>query len=150
MTTLFIDADACPVKAEAERVATRLGVPMVLVCNGGLRPSANPLVTLKIVEKGPDMADKWIAEQCGPGNVVVTSDLVLADRCLKEGARVVGHDGEVLTPANIGARLAARDLMADLRAANPFMQGGGGAFSRADRVRFLQALDRELGAALRG
>ncbi|MFC3168835.1 MULTISPECIES: YaiI/YqxD family protein [Paracoccus] len=150
MTRLFIDADACPVKAEAERVATRLQVPMVLVCNGGLRPSGNPLVTLKIVAEGPDEADKWIADQCGPGDVVVTGDLPLADRCLKAGARVLTHDGEVLSLANIGPRLATRDLMADLRASNPFLQGGGGAFSKADRSRFLQVLDRELGAALRG
>ncbi|WP_306751270.1 YaiI/YqxD family protein [Paracoccus actinidiae] len=149
MTTLFIDADACPVKAEAERVATRLRVPMVLVCNGGLRPSANPLVTLKIVAEGPDEADKWIADQCGPGDVVVTGDLPLADRCLKGGAQVVTHDGEVLSLANIGPRLATRDLMADLRASNPFMQGGGAAFSKADRSRFLQSLDRALAAALR-
>ena len=150
MTTLFIDADACPVKAEAERVATRLRVPMVLVCNGGLRVPANPLVTLKIVAEGPDEADKWIADSCGPGDVVVTGDLPLADRCLKAGARVITHSGEVLSIANIGPRLATRDLMADLRAADPFLQGGGGAFSRADRSRFLQGLDRELNAALRG
>lgn len=150
MTTLYIDADACPVKPEAERVATRLRVPMVLVCNGGLRPPANPLVTLKIVAEGPDEADKWIADQCGPSDVVVTGDLPLADRCLKAGARVVTHDGEVLSLANIGPRLATRDLMADLRASNPFMQGGGASFGKADRARFLQVLDRELGAALRG
>jgi len=149
LTVLYIDADACPVKAEAERVATRLKVPMVLVCNGGLRPSANPLVRLQIVAEGPDEADKWIADQCGPGDVVVTADLPLADRCLKAGARVLKHDGEALTPANIGPRLATRDLMADLRAANPFLQGGGAAFGKADRARFLQALDRELVAALR-
>lgn len=149
MTTLYIDADACPVKVEAERVVTRLKVPMVLVCNGGLRPSVNPLVTLKIVAEGPDEADKWIADQCGPGDVVVTGDLPLADRCLKAGAQVLKHDGEALTMANIGPRLATRDLMADLRAANPFMQGGGAAFSKADRARFLQALDRALISALR-
>ena len=150
MTTLYIDADACPVKAEAERVATRLRVPMVLVCNGGLRPSENPLVTLQIVAEGPDVADMWIADQCGPGDVVVTADLPLADRCIKAGARVLQHNGEVLSVANIGGRLATRDLMQDIRAANPFHQGGGAAFSKADRSRFLQALDTELRAALRG
>ena len=150
MTTLYIDADACPVKAEAERVATRLRVPMVLVCNGGLRPSENPLVTLQIVAEGPDVADMWIAENCGPGDVVVTADLPLADRCIKAGARVLQHNGEVLSVANIGGRLATRDLMQDIRAANPFHQGGGAAFSKADRSRFLQALDTELRAALRG
>ena len=110
MTTLYIDADACPVKAEAERVATRLRLPMVLVCNGGLRPSQNPYVSLMIVPEGPDVADQWIAAHCGPGDVVVTADIPLADRCLKAGAQVVQHDGEVLTPANIGGRLATRDL----------------------------------------
>jgi len=149
MTTLYIDADACPVKAEAERVATRLRVPMVLVCNGGVRPSQNPLVSLVVVDEGPDEADRWIADQCGPGDVVVTGDIPLADRSLKAGARVLQHDGTVLSPANIGPRLATRDLMQDIRAANPFHQGGGAGFSKADRSRFLQALDRELQAALR-
>ena len=149
MSVLYIDADACPVKAEAERVATRLRVRMVLVCNGGLRPPANPLVSLQIVDEGPDMADRWIAAQCGPGDVVVTSDIPLADRCIKAGAAVVEPVGEVLSAANIGPRLASRDLMADIRAANPFHQGGGKGFSKADRARFLQALDRVLQAALR-
>lgn len=149
MTTLYIDADACPVKAEAERVAVRLGVPMVLVCNGGLRMPTHPLVRLQIVPEGPDVADIWIAEKCGPGDVVVTGDLPLADRCLKAGARVLTHAGEELTPANIGPRLATRDLMADLRSADPFRQGGGAAFGKADRARFLQALDRVLGLARR-
>ena len=149
MTTLFIDADACPVKAEAERVATRLRVPMVLVCNGGLRMPANPLVTLKIVAEGPDEADKWIADQCGPRDVVVTSDLPLANRCLKAGAQVIQHDGEVLSMANIGPRLASRDLMADIRSADPFHQGGGRAFGKQERARFLQSLDGLLVRALR-
>lgn len=150
MTTLYIDADACPVKAEAERVATRLRVPMVLVCNGGLRPSQNPLVSTVIVADGPDEADRWIAGRCEPGDVVVTADIPLADRCLKAGAQVLQHDGEVLSEANIGQRLATRDLMGDIRAADPFFQGGGRAFSKADRSRFLQALDRALQAASRG
>ncbi|OWU70609.1 YaiI/YqxD family protein [Marinibacterium profundimaris] len=150
MTKLYIDADACPVKAEAERVATRLKVEMLLVCNGGLRPSQNPLVRLIIVDEGADEADRWIADQCGPGDVVVTSDLPLADRCLKAGAQVLQHNGEALSIANIGPRLATRDLMQDIRASDPFHQGGGRAFSKADRSRFLQALDRALSAALRG
>ena len=144
MTTLYIDADACPVKGEAERVATRHAVPMVLVCNGGLRPSQNPLVSLVVVDEGPDAADKWIADTCGEGDLVVTSDLPLADRCIKAGARVLQHNGEALTATNIGPRLATRDLMQDIRAANPFHQGGGAAFSKADRSRFLQAVDQEL------
>ncbi len=143
---IFIDADACPVKAEAERVATRLGVRMVLVSNGGIRPSANPLVESVFVSAGPDEADKWIADQCGPGDVVVTGDIPLAARCVAAGARVVKHNGEELTAANVGMALATRDLMTDLRAADPFRQGGGRLFSKADRSRFLDVLDRVLRA----
>ena len=150
MTTFYVDADACPVKAEVERVATRLAIPVVLVCNGGIRPSSNPLVSLKIVAAGPDEADRWIAAQCGPGDVVITTDLPLADRCLKAGAHVLQHDGQVLTQANIGGRLATRDLMQDIRAADPFHQSGGRPFSKADRSRFLQALDKTARLALQG
>lgn len=148
MTTFFVDADACPVKAEVERVATRLDIPVILVCNGGIRPSKNPLVSLQIVAEGPDVADQWIAANCGPGDVVITSDIPLADRCVKAGSHVLQHDGQVLNTANIGGRLATRDLMQDIRAADPFHQGGGRAFSKADRSRFLQALDRLAGLAL--
>lgn len=149
MTRLLIDADACPVKVEAERVATRLGVRMVLVSNGGIRPSANPLVESVYVAQGPDAADKWIAEASGPGDVVVTADIPLAAKCLAAGARVLKPNGEELTARNIGMVLATRDLMADLRSADPFRQGGGALFSRADRSRFLETLDRLLRAALR-
>ncbi len=149
MTALLIDADACPVKAEAERVATRLGVRMVLVSNGGIRPSANPLVESVFVGAGLDEADKWIAEHSAPGTVVVTADIPLAARCIGGGARVIKPDGEELTAANIGNILAMRDLMTDLRSADPFRQGGGRAFSKADRSRFLEVLDRVLRAAKR-
>ncbi len=145
--TLYIDADACPVKEEAERVATRLRVRMVLVSNGGIRPSANPLVDSVFVAQGPDEADKWIAEHAGPGDVVVTGDIPLAARCVQGGARVLKHNGEELTRANIGIVLATRDLMADLRAADPFRQGGGKLFGKADRSRFLDVLDRMLRVA---
>ncbi|MCA8881010.1 MAG: YaiI/YqxD family protein [Rhodobacteraceae bacterium] len=148
--TVYVDADACPVKAEAERVAMRHGADLVLVCNGGIRPPANPRVRLVIVDEGPDVADRWIAAQAGPGDVVVTGDIVLADACLKRGAAVVTHGGEDLTQANIGARLAVRDLMADIRAADPFHQGRGSGFTKADRSRFLQALDSALTRASRG
>jgi uncharacterized protein len=147
MTCIYIDADACPVKAEAERVATRHAVRMLVVSNGGIRPSANPLVESVFVASGPDEADKWIAEACGPGDVVVTGDIPLAARCVEAGARVVKHNGEELTPANIGMVLATRDLMQDLRSADPFRQGGGRPFSKADRSRFLDTLDRVVRAA---
>ncbi len=144
MTALYVDADACPVKAEAERVATRHAVQMFVVSNGGLRPSQNPLVETVIVPDGPDVADMWIAERCGVGDVVVTGDIPLAAKCVEAGAQVLKHNGEALTKANIGNVLATRDLMADLRAADPFRQGGGKGFSKADRSRFLDALERAL------
>lgn len=144
MTSLYIDADACPVKAEAERVATRHRVRMYVVSNGGLRPSQNPLVETVIVRDGPDVADMWIAERCGAGDVVVTGDIPLAAKCVEAGAEVLKHNGEALTRANIGNVLATRDLMADLRAADPFRQGGGKSFTKADRSRFLDALERAL------
>ncbi len=150
MTALYIDADACPVKAEAERVATRHKVTMYLVSNGGLRMSQNPLVEVVIVPDGPDVADMWIADRCGKGDVVVTGDIPLAAKCVEAGARVLKHNGEALTQANIGNVLATRDLMTDLRAADPFRQGGGKGFTKADRSRFLEALERELRAAARG
>ena len=142
--TLYIDADACPVKDEAERVATRHRIRMVLVSNGGIRPSANPLVESVYVGAGLDEADRWIADHAGPGDVVVTTDIPLAARVVETGAAVVKPDGQELTAANIGTILATRDLMADLRSADPFRQGGGRAFSKADRSRFLDVLDRVL------
>lgn len=140
--TLYIDADACPVKQEAERVATRHRLPMKLVSNGGLRPSPNPLVETVIVPDGPDVADMWIAERAGTGDVVVTSDMPLAAKCVEAGARVLRHDGSLLDARNIGQQLAMRDLMADLRSADPFRQGGGKGFTKSDRSRFLDALER--------
>lgn len=145
--TVYIDADACPVKAEAERVATRHGVRMLVVSNGGIRPSANPLVESVFVAAGPDEADKWIAERAGLGDVVVTGDIPLAAKCVAAGARVLKHDGTELTGANIGNVLAMRDLMQDLRSADPFRMGGGRPYSKADRSRFLEAMERVMRAA---
>ena len=145
---IWIDADACPVKGEAERVATRHRVRMVLVSNGGIRPSANPLVESVYVTAGPDETDKHIAGACEPGDVVVTGDIPLAAKCVAAGAQVIKPNGEVLTAVNIGMALATRDLMQDLRSADPFRQGGGRPFSKADRSRFLDQLDRLVKAAL--
>lgn len=141
---IYVDADACPVKAEAERVATRHGLRLFMVSNGGLRPSANPLVEMVYVAAGPDEADMWIADRAARGDVVVTNDIPLAARCVEAGARVLKPNGEALTPANIGQVLATRDLMADLRAADPFRQGGGRPFSKADKSRFLDGLERAI------
>ena len=141
---IYVDADACPVKAEVEAIATRLKVPVAMVSNGGIRPSQNPLVESVFVPDGPDEADKWIADRAGHGDVVVTNDIPLAARAVEAGALVLKPNGEPLTSANIGNVLATRDLMADLRAADPFRQGGGKAFGKADRARFRDALDRVL------
>lgn len=130
MTILYVDADACPVKAEAERVATRHRIAMKLVSNGGLRPSQNPLVESVIVPEGPDVADMWIAERATTGDVVITNDIPLAAKCVAAGALVLKPNGEALTKANVGNALATRDLMTDLRAADPFRQGAGGRFPR--------------------
>ena len=145
---IYVDADACPVKAEVERVATRHREPVAMVSNGGIRPSQNPLIETVIVSAGPDEADKWIAERATRGDVVITNDIPLAARCVEGGARVLKPNGEPLTGANVGQALATRDLMADLRAADPFRQGGGRPFSKADRSRFLDALERALRAAV--
>ena len=150
MTAIYIDADACPVKDEALRVAGRHGLPVFLVSNGGIRPSDDPQVQVVIVAEGPDAADRWIAERAGPGDICVTADTVLAGRCIEAGAQAIRPNGEAFTEANIGQALAMRDLMADLRAANPLAQGGGGRpFSRADRSRFLDRLERMVRQAKR-
>ena len=144
MTRIFVDADACPVKEETLRVASRHKVRVFIVSNGGIRPSPHPLVETVVVDNGPDVADMWIANHCGRGDVVITGDIPLAAKCLEVDARVMQHNGEVFTKGNIGNRLAMRDLMQDLRAADPFRQGGSKPFKKADRSRFLDILEREV------
>lgn len=141
MAVIFVDADACPVRSEAERVAVRHNLRLYIVSNGGIRPSANPLIETVFVAEGADAADDWIAERCGPGDVVVTADIPLADRCIRSGSETVKPDGSVLDARSIGAALSQRNLMTDLRSADPFRQGGGKAFSQRDRSRFLNALE---------
>lgn len=143
--TLYVDADACPVKEECLRVAARHGVRVIYVADGGLRPNPHPLAETVIVPSGLDAADDWIAGRIGAGDLCVTSDLPLADRCVKAGARALRPDGELWTATNIGGALATRNLMTALREANPLRQGGGPKpFGKADRSRFLEALEREL------
>lgn len=141
---LYVDADACPVRDEALKVAERYGVEVVYVTNGGLRPTRHPLARIQMVPEGADAADKWIAERAGPGDVCVTADVPLAARVVEAGGVALAPDGQPFTAANVGARLALRDLMADLRAADPFRQGSGKSFRPSDRSRFLDALDRLL------
>lgn len=147
LAMIYVDADACPVKAEIERVGTRHKVKMFVVSNGGIRPSPNPLVETVVVPDGPDVADMWIADRATKGDIVITGDIPLAARCVENGAQVLKQNGEFLTTANIGNVLATRDLMADMRAADPFRQGGGRPFSKSDRSRFLDSLERALRAA---
>jgi len=143
--TLYVDADACPVKEEALRVAARHKVKTIYVSDGGIRPNPHPLAEVVVVTQGADAADDWIVERIALGDICVTGDIPLADRCIKAGARAIRHNGEMFTAANIGNILATRDLMTDLRAANPLNQGGGGRpFTKQDRSRFLEALEREM------
>lgn len=150
MTVIYIDADACPVREEVLRVAARHHVDVVIVSNGGIRPVREPNVEMVIVAEGPDAADQWIVDRIGQGDLCVTGDILLAANCLSSGGAALGHNGELFTQANIGNRLAMRDLMADMRAANPLgMPGGGKPFSKADRSRFLNALENLLRRAKR-
>ena len=144
MTTVYVDADACPVKIEIITIAIRHSSRAVMVCNGGIRPHPHPLIDLAIVDDGPDAADMWIAREAGGGDIVVTNDIPLAARVVENGAAVLRPDGSPITEKNVGTLLAMRDLMADLRAADPFRQGKGKPFSKADRSRFSQALDQLL------
>jgi uncharacterized protein len=145
---ILVDADACPVKDEIYKVALRHEVAVVIVANSYIRIPEHPLVSRKIVSDGFDAADDWIAEAATPLDVVVTADIPLADRCLKVGARVLGPTGKPFTPDSIGGALATRAIMADLRVGVAGIGAGGPApFSKADRSRFLSALDTALVAA---
>ena len=145
MSIIYIDADACPVKGEAEQVASRHQCPLVIVSNGGIRPSQNPLVRLVVVASGPDEADKYIADQVEKNDIVVTNDIVLAAKVLDKDAYCLRHNGDIFTKQNIGLQLAKRDFMADRRAADPFFieknRGGHKSFSKRDRSEFLNKLE---------
>lgn len=140
--SIFVDADACPVKSEIERVANRHKMQTYIVSNGGIRPSQNPLIKLVVVSKESDAADIWISENLSANDIVVTSDIVLAANVIEKGAKVIKPNGEVLNSKNIGEILALRDLMYDIRAADPFCHSGGSAFSKNDRSKFLDSLER--------
>ncbi|MFC7536333.1 YaiI/YqxD family protein [Sphingomonas sp. GCM10030256] len=140
---VLVDADACPVKEEVYRVAFRREVPVVVVSNMRLRVPDHPLIERLVVSDPFDAADDWIAESADARAVVITSDILLADRCLKKGATVLGHNGKPFTGASIGGAVATRAIMADLRAGGHVV-GGPAPFAKADRSRFLQALDEAL------
>lgn len=142
--TILIDADACPVKDEVYKVAWRRGVPVKVVSNMRLRVPEHPLVERVVVSDAFDAADDWIVEQADERAVVITGDILLADRCLKEGATVIAHNGKPFTSASIGGAIATRAIMADLRVGADGLTGGPPPFAKADRSRFLQSLDEAL------
>ncbi len=139
--TIFIDADACPVKDEVYKVAQRYGLKTVVVSNAFMQIPASPLISRMIVDAGPDAADDWIADQAVEGDIVITNDIPLADRVLKIGSHPLSAQGRPFTPDSIGAALAQRALMEHLRSTGE-MTGGPRPFDRNDRSRFLQALDQ--------
>ena len=141
MKKIYVDADACPVKEEIIKVATRHKLNVLMVCNGGIRPSTNELVKLVIVSEGSDEADKWIYENASYNDIVVTADIPLAAKCIEKKALVLKHDGNLITSDNIGNILATRDLMSDLRSFDPFLKGSNKSFSKADRSKFLNSLE---------
>ena len=140
---ILIDADACPVKDEVYRVAFWRAVAVQVVSNARIRIPDHPLVERMVVSDGFDAADDWIAETAGASDVVVTADILLADRCLKAGASVIGPTGKPFTNASIGSAIATRSIMADLRVGGDVV-GGPAPFAKTDRSRFLEALDEAL------
>ncbi|MDP9057437.1 MAG: YaiI/YqxD family protein [Pseudomonadota bacterium] len=145
---ILVDADACPVKDEIYKVAWRLGVPVSIVSNSRLRVPDHPLIGRVVVGDGFDAADDWIAETADAAAVVITSDILLADRCLKLGATVLSPTGKPFTTASIGGAIATRAIMADLRAGGEQL-GGPAPFTKADRSKFLESLDSALARLLR-
>ena len=144
--TIFVDADACPVKEEVYRVARRCACSVQVVANAFMRTPSD--VTLTVVDAGPDAADDWIAAHVKPGDIVITNDIPLADRTLKAGGAALAANGKAFTPSSIGAAMAQRELMEHLRS---FGEGGGGPkpFSARDRSQFLTALDAAVQKAKR-
>jgi uncharacterized protein YaiI (UPF0178 family) len=140
---IFVDADACPVKQEVYRTARRYGLDVTLVANSWMRVPQERWISLEVVEGGLDAADDWIVEHVQPHDIVITADIPLASRCLKEGARVLGATGKPFTDDNIGQTVAIRDLLSELRSAGE-ITGGPPPLKKRDRSRFLQHLDEAI------
>ncbi len=148
---IYVDADACPVKDEIYRVAYRLEVPVIIVSNSHFRVPQHPLVSRIVVSDAFDAADDYIAERASEKTVVITSDILLADRCVKAGSEVIGSNGKPFTADSIGAAVATRAIMADLRAGMGTENiGGPPPFTKADRSKFLSSLDEVLVRLKRG
>ncbi len=140
---ILVDADACPVKEEIYKVALRHKVPVTIVSNSPFRIPLDPLISRIVVDDSFDAADDWIAERANQQSVIVTADILLAERCVKAGANVLGPSGKPFTANSIGSAVAMRAIMADLRAGGDVV-GGPPPFSKSDRSRFLSALDEVL------
>jgi uncharacterized protein YaiI (UPF0178 family) len=145
---IYIDADACPVKDEAIRVATRHRLKTYLVCDGGIRPNKNPMVELVIVDQGADAADDWIAEHIQKADICITNDIPLASRCLKRGALSIKPNGNQFTEDGIGMALANRELMQELRETGT-ITGGPKPFCKSDSSNFLNCLETIIQSAKR-
>lgn len=141
MTTIFIDADACPVKDETYKVAERYGLQTIVVSNSFIQIPKSPLITRMIVDAGPDIADDWIAERATAGDIVITNDIPLAGRVLANDAQAIAPNGRPFTKDSIGAALAQRSIMEHIRSTGE-ITGGPPPFSASDRSKFLQALDQ--------
>ena len=148
MLELYVDADACPVKNEVYRVAARYKLHVTLVANSWMRVPRDPSIHLEVVGEGLDVADDWIADRSEPNDIVVTTDIPLADRCIKNGALVLTPKGKRFDETNIGGALATRDLLTELREAGT-VTGGPPPFQKQDRSRFLQELDKMIQAIRR-
>ena len=140
MVKIYVDADACPVKNEVEQIATRHNIETFLVCNGGIRPSKNPLIKLVIVNQAVDAADDWIKDHILKTDICVTSDIPLAGRCIKEGAFVIKPNGDSFNSNNIGMALAIRRIMEEKRQTGEITKGLS-AFTKADRSKFLDQME---------
>jgi uncharacterized protein YaiI (UPF0178 family) len=145
---IFVDADGCPVKDEVCRVAKRYGLKVFLVANTWMRTLDDPQVELVVVGQGFDEADDWIVEQTKPNDIVVTTDIPLAARCIEKHARVLGPKGNIFTEASIGGALANREFLSQMRE-HGMMTGGPAPFDNRARSQFLQSLDQLVQASLR-
>ncbi len=141
MTKIFIDADGCPVKDETYKVAERYQLKVIIVANKALTIPLNPLLEMKVVSGNFDAADDWIVENCNNGDIVITADILLAERCVKKLARVLGHKGDEFTEDNIGSAVASRELMQNLRHMGE-VKGGPAPMDKKAKSNFLGTLDR--------
>ena len=148
MVKIYIDADACPVKNEVERIATRHNLEAFMVCDGGIRPSVNPLIHLIFVNQAADAADDWIVDHIRQGDICVTNDIPLAERCIKEGAFVIKPNGNTYTSDNIGMAIAVRKIMEEKRQSGE-MTYGPSPFTNADRSNFLDRMEVIVQKAIR-